>query len=523
MNRKFYIIAALLASQQAIAQLPEDALRMTWNSTSGTARHQAIGGAMGALGGEITSLFVNPAGLGFYKTSEFVISPGFNMAQSKSSFRGTDVKSDQLNRFGLGTTGFVFGYNDPYSKFSNKAFSIAVNRTANFNSSIHYSGQNDYSSFSEVFVEEFSRSGLPIDVGTTNAPLTLGTKLAVYTYLIDTVTVNGNIEVVGLPQRNAILAGTDALLQQDKDITTKGGINEISMGFATNMDDNLYLGLSVGVPIVNYERTSTITETDLSGNTMNNFNYAKYEETYTSKGVGFNAKLGIIVKPAEYLRIGAAIHTPSFYSLKEKTTGRMEADLENYFPPGENIRIADDKTIYDDNNASVPQYKYNYTSPWKFIVGGAYVIREVEDVSRQKGFISADIEYISHKSSKFKPTEEGDDKSYYDGVNDATKELYKGTFNFRVGGELKFNTIMTRLGFAYYGNPYNKDTDLKAHRMNVSGGLGYRAHGIFIDVTYIQSMNKDANFPYRLSDKANTYADVKENYGSMMLTFGIKL
>jgi hypothetical protein len=522
MNRKFYILALLFAGQQAMAQTPDDALRMSWNQNSGSARSQAIGGATGSLGGEITSLFSNPAGLGFFKTSEFVITPGLNLLKSKSSFRGTDASSDQMNRFNLGTTGFVFGWGDPYSKWKNKAFSIGVNRMANFNSRVHYKGQNDFSSFSEAFAEEFSRSGYPIDVGTTDANLTLGTKLGVYTYLIDTLTVNGHTEVVGLPQRDAILSGTDALLDQEKDITTKGGITEVAIGFAANMDDKIYFGGSIGVPIVNYERTSILTESDASGLKNNNFNYAKYQEDYTSKGVGINARLGMIFKPVEYVRLGVTIQTPSLYALKETTTGRLEADLENYFPPGQNIRVANTDTIYSRYGAKVPQYKYDLTTPWKFIVGGAYVIREVEDVSRQRGFISADVEYVSHKSSKFRSAEENDDDSYYDDVNKATKELYKGTFNFRVGGELKFNTIMARLGFAYYGNPY-KDDEIKAHRMNVSGGLGYRDKGIFIDLTYVQSMNKDANFPYRLADKANTYAEVKENYGSMLLTFGIKL
>ncbi|WP_315821627.1 hypothetical protein [Paraflavitalea speifideaquila] len=110
MNRKLYLIAVLLAGQQAMAQIPEDALRMSWNVPQGSARSQAIGGAMGALGGEITNLWVNPAGLGFYKTSELVLSPGFTMARSKGSFRETDATADKLNRFNLGASGFVFGW-----------------------------------------------------------------------------------------------------------------------------------------------------------------------------------------------------------------------------------------------------------------------------------------------------------------------------------------------------------------------------------------------------------------------------
>jgi hypothetical protein len=68
--------------------------------------------------------------------------------------------------------------------------------------------------------------------------------------------------------------------------------------------------------------------------------------------------------------------------------------------------------------------------------------------------------------------------------------VYKGVFNFRLGGELKFKTIMARAGFAYYTDPY-KDEELKGRKMFISGGLGYRNKGMFIDLTYVQRLNKD--------------------------------
>jgi hypothetical protein len=80
---------------------------------------------------------------------------------------------------------------------------------------------------------------------------------------------------------------------------------------------------------------------------------------------------------------------------------------------------------------------------------------------------------------------------------------------------------MTRLGFALFGNPY-QESALKARRMNLSGGLGYRNKGVFLDLTYVHSLNKDVNFPYRLTDKANTFADIKGSNGNVLLTVGFK-
>ena len=82
---------------------------------------------------------------------------------------------------------------------------------------------------------------------------------------------------------------------------------------------------------------------------------------------------------------------------------------------------------------------------------------------------------------------------------------------------------MVRAGFAYYGDPY-KDKELKGRKMNVSGGLGYRNKGIFVDLTYVHRLNKDVNFPYRVNaPRANTFADLKENGGSVFLTVGFKI
>ena len=241
-------------------------------------------------------------------------------------------------------------------------------------------------------------------------------------------------------------------------------------------------------------------------------------ETFTTKGMGINAKLGIIVKPVDLVRLGFTVHTPTWYSFEDSYQATMSVNTENYrTTPGT-------ETISSDffNGNQTPKYKYELISPWKFMLSGSYVLREAEDVRNQKGFLTADVEYVTYKSNKFRNAEDYDDDGYYDQVNATMKDYYKGAINFRVGGELKFTTIMTRLGFAYYGNPY-ADKELKANKMFVSGGLGYRNAGIFIDLTYVHGLHKDVNFPYRLPDKANTFATTKGSGGNVMLTVGFKI
>jgi hypothetical protein len=90
-----------------------------------------------------------------------------------------------------------------------------------------------------------------------------------------------------------------------------------------------------------------------------------------------------------------------------------------------------------------------------------------------------------------------------------------------VGGEIKFNVVMARLGFAYYSNPY-KDVEFKGSRMLLSGGLGYRNHGFFVDLSYVYNMTRQVDLPYRLEDRANTFANIRQNQGMIVGTIGVK-
>lgn len=515
------IVAVVSCSLTGFGQVPEDAIKYSWFGPNGTARSQAIGGAIGALGGDISANFVNPAGLAFFKTREFVLSPGFSFIKNNSNFRG-DTKTDNKSFFNLGTSGFVFGANNNATRWNGSAFSIAVTRTANFNNRISYSGKNNYSSYGEQYALEARDSHLSIDDILNSSDVSVGTRLALYTYLIDTLSVPGvpaseNPQFVSLAMWKNLQAGAPFLVSQQHSIETKGGITEIAVSFAATHMDKLYLGGSLGIPVVNYEKNSVFTETDASGNTDNNFASSTLTEKYTSQGIGLNLKLGAIYKAMDNLRVGLAVHTPTLYGLKDTYYASMTTNTENYVHTGNStVTASSDKEL---NMA--PEYKYDLTSPWRIMLSGAYVLNAVEDVKQQRGFITADVEYVTYKSNRFKSAEDNGDNTYYKDVNTAVKDYYKNAFNFRVGGELKFTTLMARLGFSYYTDPY-KDSELKGNKMYVSGGLGYRNKGFFLDFTYVHSLTNDINFPYRLYDKANTFALVKGTGGNIAVTAGFK-
>jgi hypothetical protein len=526
MKQKILLAAGVFFTTTLFAQVPEDALKYSWVSPGGTARSMAVGGASGSLGGDISSLFTNPAGLGFYKTSELVLSPGFSFLNNNSNFRGTNTRQAG-NAFNLGATGFVLGFGDPRSKWNSKAFSIALTRTANFNNSISYKGMNDFSSYGEQFAAEVASSNLSLDDVLKSNNISLQSRMAVYSFLADTTTLAGHSspDVISLAMWDNLKNGKPFLVNQERHTETSGGITELAIGFAANNNDKFYLGGSLGIPIVNYHKQSNFTETDASGNNNNNFNYSQLKETYTTKGVGMNLKIGFIAKPADNIRLGLAIHSPTLYGLTDTYDGSMVTDVENYRPYADKPNFQPHTTTVNVATLTGGQapvtYKYDLVNPWRIMASGSYVLNEVEDVKRQKGFVTADIEYVNYKSNHYSSAGNTTDNGYYKGVNSAIKDYYKGAFNFRVGGELKFTTLMARLGFAYYGNPY-KDSELKGRKMFVSGGLGYRNKGMFVDLAYILGLNRDVNFPYRLPDKANTFAAIRGTGGNIAATVGFK-
>jgi hypothetical protein len=513
MLRKLFIFLFFL-STKSFAQIPEDAIRYSWFTQNGTARSLAIGGAMGSLGGDITANFVNPAGIGFYRTSEVAFSPGFSLNGIKTNYRGTALESSK-NNFALGPIGFAWALPNRNNDNKSRSFSLAFTQNTSFSNSINYKGSNNYSSYSEAFAEELTKQNLR-DVLSTESIAPYTTAPAYLSYLIFLKRLPSGDTVVQSLTDNIINAGRS--LQQEMTKTTKGGLYELGLSYAGNDGEKWLWGIALGIPIVNYESNTVFKETDTSSITTDQFKSFTYTDNYKTTGAGINAKLGLIYRPKEYIRIGLAIHTPSYMSLTDRRKSSLATVLENPIKD----TIVNSSTF--TNGQERGQANYNQTSPWKVMLSGSYVFREVEDVTKQRGFISVDIEYVKHRGTKYSSNADQptlDDKNYYSQLNSVIKDIYKGNINVRLGGEIKFNTIMGRVGFGYYGNPY-KDAPAKANKMTLSGGLGYRNKGFFVDVTYVHRITKDFDIPYRLQNTETVYADVNQKNGNIMATIGVK-
>ena len=497
------------------AQEPADALRYSWYTTSGSARQQAVGGAMASLGGDISATFVNPAGLGFYKTSDFVLTPGYTFLNNKATYFGRTEK-DKKNGLSFGTTGVVYGagINNHRNGVKGAAISLALNQTANFSSNILYRGSTTQSSYSQKFLEEIKNGNIK-DANAVAQNFPFGTSLAFNTYWIDTI-AGGSSGNYQFKTRAPLATG---LLQQNT-ITNRGAITELALGGATDINDKLFLGATIGVPFLHYKKQASFVEADATTNAGNNFDFASITENLTTDGVGFNVKAGLIYKPVEYIRLGFAIHSPTYFSLTDKYSASVTANTESY----KGTLTQNSDVLSSGPNA---QFKYTLLTPYRVMASASYVLREIEDVRKQKGFLTADIEYINYKASSFSPDPNGDNsqstKDYLKSLNKAIDNAYKAAFNFKMGGELKFTTVMARLGAAYYGNPYKDLHGEKGSRFQLSGGLGYRNKGMFVDLAYVHTMGKDVHFPYRLQTGAFSGAGIKNTGGNALLTLGFKI
>ncbi|MEN9745359.1 MAG: hypothetical protein RL640_1197, partial [Bacteroidota bacterium] len=151
MKRLLFIF--LLLSFKSFSQEPADAIRYSMTDHGGTARSKAIGGAVTALGGDLSAAYTNPAGLGLYRTSELVFTPSFHFNSNKADYLNSERKQNKsandFNNFGA-----VLPRDGSYNgRWSNFTFALGMVNTANFNNKFFLSGNNNQSSFSEKYLE----------------------------------------------------------------------------------------------------------------------------------------------------------------------------------------------------------------------------------------------------------------------------------------------------------------------------------------------------------------------------------
>lgn len=533
----------MMAASSVAAQTQYDAARFSGSELNGTARFVGMGGAMGALGADISVIGTNPAGIGLFRRNDVSVSFGFNKNKTESDLDGTVMK-DSRTRASFDQAGFVYS-----AKIGNKTslrylnFAFNYHKVANFNRQFSSGGNLNGSSLTWQMQDMMVGTGL---YGTQDSydklldaqdPYTssyyYGTpflgSMGVRTGLVDGVTDdNGDFYLMGWNGESGEYYSRE-----------EGGINAYDLNVSFNIQDRFYFGLTLGIYDINYNRYSSYAENilDDSGNDNGGFVLNNW---YSVDGTGIDLKFGAIVRPFEYspFRIGLAVHTPVWYSMSDRYTASLYSDV---------LAMPEAYTeLLPDYYPSGYYWEYQMRTPWKVNVSMGTTIRNVLA-------IGAEYEYAAYGSVNYQ------DGGGYDlnSVNEAVDKYLKDTHTVRVGMEAKFTPAFSfRAGYNYATSPIKSNsaryvpnlstnyadqilfdetrTDPEYHnlksRNTVTLGLGYRGSFIYCDVAYKYDFYKSDFYmfdDYLFSDDGNSItgrnsaAKVNHDRHQLLFTVGV--
>lgn len=485
MKKYIFILGGLLFSiSLSFAQNEVDALRYSQNFITGTARSAGLGGAIGAIGGDFTSLSVNPAGIGLYRQSEFSFTPSLYWNTNTSDFLGNSREEMKYN-FNFGNIGYVANYKlkEGNSGLLSLSMGFGYNRTNNFHASSFIQGVNNNSSLLDNFTDYINS-----DPNNMNQ---FYEGIAFDANLIPEDSDNpGNYF-------NDIENGGYGQLQR-RTLNTTGAMGEYLAAFGANVSNRFYIGTTIGMDRVNFRQDIVHTESD-PNNELAYFDKFIFSESLRTNGTGVNAKFGIIARPIDALRVGLSFHIPTFYKLNDEFT----TDITSFFDPGE--------TDYNASKSSpLGEFSYNLRTPGRFIGSIAATFGQI-------GLLTADYEYVDYAKSKL---DGGSDHDFYN-ENETIQAMYQQTHNLRLGGEIRAGEAYLRGGYAFYQTPFKSvDPDISGNRNVFSGGVGIRNQFFFLDLSY--SWSKQESIYYMYVPQMTEGAKLTNNMNSVLMTVGFR-
>lgn len=488
---KKYIIALGVAAiaTAANAQNEYDALRFSQTYQQGTARSAAMGGAFGALGGDISVTAINPAGMSIYRGVDVNLTPMVLSNTVKSTLNG---REDEDSKFTMkfASVGIVMG-NDrgKTTGFTNFAWGITYNRLNDFSANEKLGAYNNSSSMLDRWK----------DMANQNVWNDYTNRLAWDSELMFDSTVNGTTRYFtphDVEWGDGATGGYGEY--QSRTVTQKGGIGTWDFAVSGAYNDMFFFGASLGVQSINYKYTARYHEDDKDD--VLPYHYWDFKEKLKINGGGVNLKLGLVVKPINCLRLGAAFHTPTVYNLTDK----YYTTVANSFDNGFSI----EKISPDDS------YEYDLSTPMKGILSAAFIVPGY-------GLISFDYESVNYTKAKFQNDDFDDDE--FTVQNDAIKEKLQKTNNFRVGLEGLAGPVSIRAGYALYGNPY-KFVSGNKQRQILSFGLGMKAtEEFYIDLTATYHIYQTDAVLYEWgTDNRMQKYQYDNRYLNVLATFGVR-
>lgn len=497
MKKSTIIGAFALIPAAAFAQSAIDAYNLSGSDLRGTARFMSMAGAFSALGGDLSTLNQNPAGIGIYRSSEIGFTLDINMASGPGI--GSDKTHVYCNNFGyIGSTSLG---NETMPSF---AWGATYSRIASFDR-IYSGGFGSLNSSISNYIADFSSGYSPSVLGEDGSynPFQNSTAdwlsiMAYNSYMINPTGFNNTYN--GL-----FYDPTSGNAQYS--VRERGYVDEYSINFGGNIMNTVYWGIGFGITDLSWtqeafydeELTNARVYDDATGGTTNGDAYTTLSNFNHISGSGFNVKLGLIFKPINEIRLGLAIHTPTWYNLSQSydatTTYSYGYDFDASGYPTSSLK--------GDYPSDVAYYDWRLKSPWRLIVGGAGVIGG-------RFIISADYEYDAYNNMSVSAPNSWNNYVTLDDVNSDIKAYYQGSNTLRLGAEYRVTPQFSiRAGYGYVSSNVKESVNNGAEYIYTSGtnpaytfnkdtnyitfGLGYRIGGFYVDAAYV---NKKTNASY---------------------------
>lgn len=549
--KKLFIVAITAATSMPImAQTAIDAYQLSRNDFRGTARYMSMGGAFGALGGDLTTLNNNPGGIGVYRKSEvgFTLDIDMQSATTTSTLESTKTSQTKVGVNNVGYVGSYFTNSDVMPVFN---WGFSYSRVNSFDR--RYKGSLDMNgSLSNLIAGYTTSEGYTGDelAGTDDnwrhgdAPLM--SMIGYNSYIINPV--GGTSQYNGLWDNNATLGVSDF------DVEEKGYVDEYEITVGGNFNNVVYWGLGVGITDILYTRSTYYGEyldmaklpviqngEPVSGPAASigedtGFDLDSYKRI---TGSGVNVKFGLIVKPINELRIGFAVHTPTWYKLTQIEDASVRSYYGYEFDNDRNEYVG--PTTVEAYSPYVPAdgFEWKLNTPWRMIFSAAGVLGS-------KAIISADYEYRPYQNMSAK---------YFDGesadfTNDDIKNYYSSANILRLGAEYRVTPKFSiRAGYVYESTPTttevkNGQTEVftSSYSTGVPGltpsytmdnsthyitcGIGYRYKKFYADAAYVHKSQTSVFSPYSGANPYNTEnpytAELKDNHNKIVLSVGFK-
>lgn len=529
MNKSILILSLSLSTAgMAFGQGAVDAYRLSQPDMKGTARFMGMAGAFGALGGDLSTLSQNPAGIGVYRSNELGFSLNLDCQSSTSEAQGFKHDMSQT-KFLLNNIGAVLTMRLPSETLPNLNFGFTYNKGASFNRiyggnipKLSNSLSNYIASISNgenltendlVSTENYDPYN-PTDGG---YPAPWISILGYDSYLISPTGSGENTRWYG--QWGDGTSGSGSFKVQEK-----GSVDEYNIAFGGNIMNVLYWGMDFDIVNLNYTMQSLWGE-NLENAYVPDQNNELVKESanwglgnyYNVHGSGFNYKLGLILKPIQELRIGFAFHTPTWYNLTENFVGSVD------------YQYGSSESGSTSTNGGYMAYNdMSFRTPWKIIASVAGVIGN-------NFILSMDYEWVAYNKMKFSapgsyginddwgydwdygwdwyapgapsttkaPTRSfGYDDDMYGATNGDIENYYQSTNTIRLGAEYRVTPAFSlRAGYSYTTSPVkqgvrdDKEVIYTAgtrpnyrfdnHTYYITCGAGYRYQNFYVDLAYV--------------------------------------